>query len=66
MYSNAKIPAPFCRPQGAPARPAPAAEPPEPAVSASETGTPAGKKQAAGSQPDTLPLLAFILAEFFR
>lgn len=69
MYSNAKIPAPFCRPEGTPARvvpPAAAAEPQKPAVSASEAGTPAGKKQTGSGQPDTLPLLAFLLAEFFR
>lgn len=56
MYSNAKIPEPFCRRtnSAAPAgNPAPASKPS------------AEKKQASGQQ-DSLPLLAFLLAELFR
>lgn len=56
MYSNAKIPEPFCRRtnSAAPAgNPAPASKPS------------AEKKQASGQQ-DSLPLLALLLAELFR
>lgn len=59
MYSNTKIPEPFCRRTGNAAHagtPAPAAKAPKPS---------AEKKQASGQQ-DSLPLLALLLAELFR
>lgn len=79
MYANAKIPEPFCRraekPQ--PAKEAPGTESARQqkphaglekpfAVSAAETGASAGQKQPSNSQPDNLPLLAFLLMEFFH
>ncbi len=79
MYANAKIPEPFCRRAE---KPQPAKEPPgteavgqnnphdgqkKPfAVSAAETGTSTEQKKTANSQPDNLPLLTFLLMEFFR
>ncbi len=74
MYANAKIPEPFCRRAE---KPQPAKEPPgteavgqnnphdgqkKPfAVSASTE-----QKKPTNSQPDNLPLLTFLLMEFFR
>lgn len=60
MYSNAKIPEPFCRREGG----ASAAGQPKPAVSAAETVA-SEKKQASGQQ-DSLPLLAFLLMELLK
>ena len=79
MYANAKIPEPFCRraekPQ--PAKEAPGTESARQqkphdgqkkpfAVSAAETGTSTEQKKPTNSQPDNLPLLTFLLMEFFR
>ena len=78
MYANAKIPEPFCHRAEKPCwteKPQPAKEPPgteaagqeKPfAVSAAETGTSTEQKQTSNNQPDTLPLLAFLLMEFFH
>lgn len=81
MYANAKIPEPFCRQTEKShwaEMPQPAKEPPRTEaagqkqphamqeVSAAETGTSAGQKQPANNQPDNLPLLAFLLMEFFH
>lgn len=69
MYTNAKIPEPFCRRAEKPLRAeaaGSAAEPARPAaapaaVSAAEAGVSSEQKQQ-----DTLPLLAFLLMEFFH
>lgn len=75
MYANAKIPEPFCRRAE---KPQPAKEPPRTEsagqqkpharqeFSAAETGTSNEQKQPSNSQPDNLPLLAFLLMEFFH
>lgn len=76
MYANAKIPEPFCRRAEKPPagqeksstgyNKSPAGHETPSAVSAAETGTSTEQKQPSGSQSDPLPLLAFLLMEFFH
>lgn len=56
MYSNAKIPEPFCRRTGSAAT----------AASPATASKPSAEKKQASGQQDSLPLLAFLLMEFFH
>lgn len=56
MYSNPKIPEPFCRGASPVQDPAPRAEKPSSAE----------KTQPAEARQDAMPLLAFLLMEYFR
>ena len=62
MYANAKIPEPFCRRAE---KPQPAKEPPG-TEAVGQNNPHDGQKKPTNSQPDNLPLLTFLLMEFFR